>query len=187
MKLKIVAFLMICMISLPTYAQPAATPAPAAAPQPSISIGVIDVMRLVAESTAGKSIMSQLDTRAKAIENETKTIEQALIKEEDAIVAAKPSLSAEDFEKKRVAFETNLNASRESINKKSGALEQDRAKALAQLQQYIAKVSATIAEQKKLRMIIDRASVVIVEQNLDVTNEALTQLNASVKSIKVGG
>lgn len=187
MKLKITAILILCMISLPTYAQPSATAAPAVAPQPSISIGVIDVMRLVAESTAGKSIMTQLDTRAKAIDNETKTIEQALIKEEDAIVAAKPSLSAEDFEKKRVAFETKLNASRESINKKSAALEQDRAKAFAQLQQYIAKVSATIAEQRKLRIIVDRASIVIVEQNLDVTNEALTQLNASVKSIKVGG
>ncbi len=159
----------------------------AASASPSVPIGVIDVMRLVSQSEAGKSISAQLESRAKALQAEATSVEQSLLKEENAIVAEQAKLKPEEFEAKRKAFEAKVNATRDSLLKKNNALEQARSNALSELQKHIASISANIADQKKLRLIVDRASVVIVEQNLDVTAEALQQLNAKVKSIKVGG
>jgi outer membrane protein len=177
---------LLLFIALPVNAEDKKS-VPAPQTDSSISIGVIDVVRLVSQSDAGKSISSQLEARAKSLQAEAASIEKSLMAEEQTLVAEQAKTKPADFEPKRKAFEAKINSTRESLLKKNQALENARAKALSELQKHIANISANIADQKKLRIIIDRASVVIVEQNLDVTAEALSQLNAKVKSIKVGG
>lgn len=153
----------------------------------TLPIGVVDVARLVSESDAGKSIIAQLNARSRALNDEAKSIEASLLKEQSAIAAQQSSLKPQEFQAKAKEFDAKIAANRDNLIKKNAALETARLTALKQLQQYIAKISANIAEKKGLRLILDRAAVVIVEQGIDVTADALQQLNASVKSVKVGG
>jgi Skp family chaperone for outer membrane proteins len=186
--LLVIAILLFPLTAIAESTPPAATaPVTPTVTSPTIGIGVIDVMRLVSESEAGKSIMTQLDARGKSLESEASTLEKSLLAEENSILAQQGKIPPAEFEAKSKAYQTKLDGVRQSLQTKQANLEKLRVNALSQLQQHIAKISANIADQKKLRVIIDRASVVIVEQNLDVTSEALKQLNASVKSIKVGG
>ena len=57
--------------------------------------------------------------------------------------------------------------------------------ALREIQESIAKISADVADEKKIQMVIDRKSVVIAQQGLDITAEVLKRLDEKMKTVEL--
>ena len=145
---KLLSFIVaLSFCALPVHAEDKKTEA-APASSPSISIGVIDVMRLVSQSDAGKSISSQLEARAKSLQSEAASLEKSLMAEEQALVAEQAKTKPADFEPKRKAFESKVSSTRASLLKKNQALETARANALSEFKS-ISLVSVQISLIKK--------------------------------------
>ena len=150
-------------------------------------IGIIDTRKIVEESLAGKSLAAQLKVRQEQLQKEASAFEKKLKDEEQDIIAQRTKLKPEEFDAKKKAFEQEFMKSRQSIISKSSDLDTLRKNALAELQKNMAKASADVADEKKLQMIIDRQFVILAQEDMDVTKEVMTKLDALVKTIPLGG
>lgn len=147
------------------------------------TIAVVDVRKLVEQSAAGKSIQAVLKTKRDALQKEANTFEKKMREEEQALIKSSKEGKAEDFNAKKKAFEENFVKTRQSILKRTTDLDNQRKAALRKLQEHIGEVTADLADEKKIKMVIDRELVVIVDQSLDMTDAALKALDARVTSI----
>ena len=146
-------------------------------------IAAVDMRRVIQESEAGKTIQAALKTKRDALQKEANAFEKKMREEEQKLIQERKTVKAEDFEAKKKAFEGNFVKTRQAILKKTSDLDNQRKVALRKLQENIGKVTADIADKQKIKIVVDREMVVIVDQTLDLTDEVLKGLNERVKSI----
>lgn len=147
------------------------------------SVAVVDVRKLVEQSVAGKGIHAALKTKRDALQKEAAAIEKKLRADQQSLISKRKDMKPEEFETKKKAFEAEFTKMNESIRKKVTDLDNQRKKALQTLQENVGKVTADIADARKIKLVIDRELVVIVDQALDLTDEVLKKLDERVKSI----
>lgn len=146
-------------------------------------IGIIDTRKIVEESLAGKNLASQLKGKQEALQKEASVFEQKLKTQEQDIISKKKDMKPEEFAEKKKAFEQEYLKGRQTIFSKGSELESLRKKGLAELQKNLAKVSADIADEQKLQMIVDRQFVILAQDDMDITGLVMKKLDAEIKSI----
>lgn len=150
-----------------------------------MSFAVVDVEKILNESKAGKSIQAQLKQRRESFQKEFSARENNLMATEKLLIQQKTDLSAEEFAKKRQDFENQLRETRDLFQKRRNSLDKGLGDALSKLRQSIIEITATIADEKGYKIVLTRDSVVIVEKDLDITEDALTHLNKKTSEIKL--
>lgn len=151
--------------------------------QAETSIAVVDVRKLLEESTAGKGLADALRAKRDALQKEVNASEKKVTEQGQALFKMRKDMKPEEFEAKKKVFDADIVKIREGILKKTSDLEKQRKDAVKILQENIGKVTADLADEKKIQIVVDREQVVIVDQKLDMTAEALTKLNERIKSI----
>jgi len=144
---------------------------------------VVDIDRLMGDSKAGRSIQNQLQDSRESFQKEFSEKEQELREKEKSILQQRDDLSAEEFAKKRQEFESSLLETRKLFQQRRNALDEALNEAMIKLRKEIVEISANLAEEKGYSMILSRENVVIVEKDLDVTDEALKRLNKNIQKI----
>ena len=181
-KLALFAATIVALNLSPVAARAADKPSAPVASAP-MAIGIVDLRKVIEDSTAGKGLNAQMKARQEAIQKEATEYEKKLKAQEQDIVSKRKDMKPEEFEAKKKGFEEELLKSRQAILTKSAALEDSRKSALGELQKAIGKASANVADTKKLQLIVDRQFVILAEEGMDITADVLKNLNASVKSI----
>lgn len=148
-------------------------------------IAVVDLQFLVANSKAGKSITSQLDTQRNAYQGTIKSKEAALRKEENDLKAQQGKLSKEEFMKKYKAYIEKAQAAELEVRKRRGAFEKAYVGALEKIREHIVKIVADIAGKQQIALVLNRQEVVLVDSKMDITQEVLKALDAKVTTIPV--
>lgn len=149
------------------------------------TMAVVDVDKLMIESAAGKSIQKQLEDRREAFKKEFAQKEDELGEANKKLVEEKTTLSPEDFEKKRQAFESRLLETKKKLQKSRNSLDVGEAKAISELQKQIVMVTSDIADKEGYDIVFMRESVVIFDKDLDITPAVMKALNDKVKEIKL--
>lgn len=147
------------------------------------SIASLDRRKLMDTSDAGKSIQVALKAKREALQKEANALEKKMRDQQQELIKGRKEMKAEEFEVKKKAFEEEFVKANETIRKKVSDLDGQRKVAVRALENSIAQVTAEIADERKIKMVVDREMLVIVDQSLDVTDEALKRLNAKVTSI----
>lgn len=187
-----VAFVGMSAALAPAYAaDPATTTAtavPASTPAGSnnfvSNIAVLDLEAVVQNSEAGKGVSAAIAQREKALQAQANDMKKSLkTKEQKLIADRKANIDQKTFEDEKKKFEDELKSSQQSLLSKSNELEKSKLAALKTIQQHIAKITADVADERKIQIVVDRKFVVIAEQNMDITDEVLKRLNQDVKSI----
>lgn len=149
-----------------------------------VVIAVLDLEQVVQKSVAGKSITAAINVREEALKKEADGYKKSLrAKEVKLVDDRKAGQDDKAFEAAKKAFEDDVKKSQKAIVDKGVALEKSKLEALKSIQSEIAKITADIADEKKLQIVVDRKFVVIAEQSLDITAEVLKRLDEKVKSI----
>ncbi|MCK6417415.1 MAG: OmpH family outer membrane protein [Alphaproteobacteria bacterium] len=155
------------------------------AQNPAGGLAVVDVQKLMSESKAAQSIQNQIKTYREKFLGEMSKKEQTLREAEKSLVEQRASLSAEAFAEKKKAFEKQLLDAREYAQKKKRGLDGAATQALQKLEGELVKVVKAIANEKNLQMVISKQSVVLGDNGLDLTSDAMKRLNAAVSDIKL--
>lgn len=146
-------------------------------------IAVVDVDRLLSSSKAGKSIQEQHSKKRANFQKEFSKLENKLIDAEKQLVKDKESLSPEDFAKKRQGFEKEFQETRRLFQKRRNALEKGLADAFKTLRKIIIQTTAEVSDERKFDIVLTRESVVIVNKNMDITNEVLKRMDKKISNI----
>ena len=145
----------------------------------------VDFKYVLNESKAGKDaqlfLKKKLDNGIKNLKNKEKKIQE----EEKKIIQQKKILSADDY-KKRV---TDLRLKVSSLQKERSNLitevGKQRAKAREVLLKNLNPIVRAYMEKNNVRMVIDKKSILLADDTLDITKEIVKLLNNKLKSIKL--
>lgn len=168
------------MILLTSGGVASAADKPVAAPT---SIAVVDVRALLTESSAAKNIQEQIKKQRDAFLADLGKEEKELREQEKNLVEEQGKLPAEEFEKKRKSFEEKLLTTRRDAQTKKRDLEVAAGKATEKLRNEITKVVQKIADEKGYNLVISAQDVLIGADSLNITDEAMKDLNDAVSKI----
>lgn len=149
------------------------------------TIAIVDIQKIQAESKAAQSLQKQITAKREAFQKEFAAKEKELESSQKALIEQKEKLSAEEFNKKRVEFEKKVSDTRSLFEKRRNALVQGSNKANRDLERGIMEAAAKVGEEKKYDIVLRRDSVLIVDKALDITDDVLKALNASLADVKL--
>lgn len=151
----------------------------------SPSIAVVDVEKILSDAKAAQSLQKQIQAKKEAFQKEFADKEKQLKADETALLAQKEKLSAEEFGKKRKAYEQKIIETRKLFQKRRSSLEAGLDKAMQQLRKNILESAAAIADEKKYDIVLTRESVLIAGKSLDITPDVLAKLDAKLADVKL--
>ena len=145
----------------------------------------LDFKFILNESTAGKK--AQIDLKKK-LENglkELNKIEQNLQSDEKKIIAQKKIISEEEYKKKVKELRQkviNLQKNKKNLLDTVG---KQRSKARSELLKNLNPVIKDYMQEKKIRYVMDKKSLILADESLDITQDIIKKLNDKIKSVKL--
>lgn len=145
----------------------------------------VDFKFVLNESNAGKKAQTELKNRLeKGIKN-IREKEKKLQDEEKKIISQKKILKPEEYKNKVDELRSkvsNLQKERKDLLNKISSL---RTKARNELLKNLNPIIKEYMVEKKIRMVIDKKSLLLADDKLDITKDITTLLNKKLKSINL--
>tara|TARA_Y100000768_G_C23650746_1_gene528494 strand:+ start:10 stop:564 length:555 start_codon:yes stop_codon:yes gene_type:complete len=152
---------------------------------PNTSIGVLDLNLVLTDAKAAVKAAEEIDKIAKDIESELIVSDENMISEQNKLIEAQSIMAPEAFEKKRLEYEKsvqNYNISRQekliSIEK---LIEKSRNDILDNLKPILEKIS----DEKGITILLEKGTVLLNAETMDITDEVIKKLNKSLPKINV--
>ena len=173
------------LLVLPFFIFLQLTPTKTLADYPETVVGVIDLNYILSESKAAKDAAKQIEEIAIKIEEEIKETDQNLINEQNEIIESQQIMAPAVFEEKMKEYEKkiqNYNTSRQEKLMSIDLLVSDsRNSVLNALKPILEKIS----NEQGITILLEKNSVILNAENMDITEEAMKYLNKELPSIKV--
>ena len=145
----------------------------------------LDFKYIIDQSVAGKktnqALKNELDQGVKKL----KTKEQQLQKEEKEIIQQKKLLSPEEYKKKISSLREKVTSLQKERNKVVQSISTKRNNARKKLLNELNPIVKNYMAEKNIRLILDKKSVLLGDQKLDITKDILEILNKKLKSINL--
>lgn len=155
----------------PLFAQ---TPAPAA------QVLTLDQDRLYAESLYGKALEARVTAANQALAAENRKIEQDLAAEEADLTQKRPTISPAAFQSLADAFDAKVEQVRADQAAKTEAMKIQREESRKAFFKAIVPVLGELMQQLGAFAILNRSAVVLAFESIDVTDRAITALDAKL-------
>ena len=151
----------------------------------SNSVAFVNVQEVMRDSTAAKSVKSQLDDKQKSFQAELSKKEDALHKEEESLGKQKSVLSPDAFSKKVKEFQAKANAAQKDVQGKKAELDNAFSSALGEIQKSVLDITSSVAKEKGYTVVVQASSLLYADPKLDITKDVLAKLNAALPKVTV--
>ncbi len=145
----------------------------------------IDFKYILNESDAGKKaqnyLKKKLDNGIKNLKDKEKKIQD----EEKKLIQQKKVISAEDYKKKVTDLRSKVSSLQKERNDLLQNVAKERTKARNILLKNLNPIIKEYMKEKKIRMVLDKKSLLLADENLDITKDIMTLLNNQLKSISL--
>ena len=145
----------------------------------------VDFKFILNESIAGKKAQDYLKKKLNDGIKNIKSLEKKIQEEEKKIIQQKKVLSAEEYKCKVGELRSKVT----SLQKKRSDLYQDiaekKSKARNELLKNLNPIIQEYMKKNKIRMVVDKKSILLADENLDLTKKIIEILNKKLTSIKL--
>ena len=145
----------------------------------------IDFKYILNQSDAGKkaqqALKNKLDNGIKKIQKKEKTIQE----EEKNIIKQKKVVSAEEYKKKVNDLRAKVSALQKERSSLLKSVAEERSKMRSELLKNLNPIIKDFMKEKNIRMVIDKKSMLLADEDLDITQDIMQKLNAKLKTIKL--
>jgi outer membrane protein len=145
----------------------------------------LDFRFILNESNAGKkaqkSLKSELENGMKALSDREKSIQ----KEEKDIINQKKVISAEEYKKKVISLRSKVSTLQKDRKALITRVSKKRSKAKSELLKNLNPIIKDYMKEKKIRYVMDKKSLILADENLDITQDIINILNDKLKTIKL--
>jgi len=145
----------------------------------------IDFKYILNESNAGKKAQNTLKSKLENGIKNLKTKEKKLQEEEKKIIQQKKIISPEEYKKKVSELREQVTSLQKERNKLLNEVSQQRTKARNELLKNLNPILEDYMKDKKIRIILDKKSILLADENLNITNDIMQILNQKLKSLKL--
>jgi outer membrane protein len=152
---------------------------------PNTSIGVIDINKILAEANAAVEAAEEIEKIAIEIENEIKASDEEIIKEQNLLIESQSIMAPEAFEAKRIEYESKIQTYNSERQSKLMKIDELIAISRNDILNAIKPILEEISNEKGITIILEKTSIMLNAEKMDITNEALKKLNKSLPNIKV--
>ncbi|HYE39256.1 MAG TPA: OmpH family outer membrane protein [Ramlibacter sp.] len=177
-------------------AQPApAAPAAAAAPQQPAAkpgeplkspvVAVVDVQRIMQESSASKGIQKAIESQRDSYQKEIQTLEDKLQNAENELRKQQTVLAPDAFATKRRDFEKQVADVQRTVQERKRTLDTAFNDAMTHVQKTMLDIVQDIADERGANVVIPRNLLVLFASSLDVTESVLDRLNKQLPTVAV--
>ena len=111
--------------------------------------------------------------------------EKKLQDEEKKIIEQKKLIKPDEYKTKVNSLRTSVSNLQKERNKLLQDVATQRSKARTTLLKNLNPIIKEYMQEKKIRMVVDKKSLLLADENLDITKEILDRLNKKIKSIKI--
>jgi len=145
----------------------------------------LDFKYILNQSDAGKKaqtfLKNKLDNGVKALKKKEKAIQE----EETKIIKQKKVISAEEYKKKVTDLRNKVQSLQKERNSLLEKVSKQRSKARAELLKNLNPIIKEYMKAKNIRMVLDKKSMLLADESLDITQDIVKLLNSKLKSIKL--
>ena len=152
---------------------------------PSTSIGVIDLNYILSESKAAKDAAKQIEDIAIKIEEEVASSDQEMIDEQNKLIESQSIMAPNAFEEKRIEYEKKVQNYNVSRQEKLLSIDRLVAESRNNVLNALKPILEEISNDKGITILLEKNSVLLNADNMDITNEALIKLDKELPNIKI--
>ncbi len=167
------------LLALPTLASGQALPAPV--------IAVVDVQRATTSCNACRTALTQLEAQANGLRSLQTSLETSLRTEASSIQAAVTALAGKQADAalngRVTAFERKQQDAQRQLQTREQTFQRNRAHVLQQIGTKLDPAVAAVLARRGATVMLDAATVVKFSPSLEVTNDVVAALNASLTTI----
>ena len=141
-----------------------------------IKIAFIEMDTLVNQSSAGKSLIKELNIIDKKNKKKFKEVKEALDKEKNDINSKKNILSKEEYEKNIIQLNNKFKSFQDDAKKSNESIRSKRNAGIEKILKEINLLLTEYSTKNQLTFIIDQKNIIIGKTDLNITNEILKLL-----------
>ncbi len=145
----------------------------------------VDFKYILNESDAGKKAQTDLKKKLNNGVEKIKKKEKNIQEKEKKIIQQKKVISGDEYKKKVQELRNEVLSIQKEKNKLFEDVSKQRAKAKQILLQNLNPILTNYMKERKIRMVLDKKSLLIGDENLDITKDIIKILNSKLKSIKL--
>ncbi len=145
----------------------------------------LDFKYILNQSDAGKKAQTFLKTKLdKGIKN-LKAQEKKLQQEEKKIIEQKKILSSDEYKKKVGELRNKVTSLQKQRNELLQTVAKQRTKARNELLKNLNPIIKEYMKEKNIKMVVDKKSLLLADESLNITKDIMTKLNSKLKSINL--
>ena len=145
----------------------------------------LDFKFILNESNAGKKAQNSLKSKLEKGIKSVKAKEKSIQEEERKVIQQKKLIKPEEYKKKVDELRKKVSNLQKERNDLLENVAKQRAKARTELLKNLNPIISEYMKEKKIRMVVDKKSLLLADQNLDITKDIMDLLNKKLKSIKL--
>lgn len=156
-----------------------------AADETGVRILVVDVAKTVRDSDAAIGIQKQMEEVRAKIQAAITVREKDLLKEEQTLGQQRSILAPDVFERKAAEFRQKVEQAQRDIQGKRKDLDKTFNGAIGKVRKTLIEIIAKIAKEAKAHLVFDKRQVLMIENSLDVSDDALARLNKALPEVQI--
>jgi outer membrane protein len=152
---------------------------------PATVAAVIDYERILRDSTAARSIRTQIEARRKSYQEEISKEEQRLHEADTAFAKQRSVLTPEAFAEKRHEFEQKVADVQKLVQERRRQLDSVSAVALNEVKKALIEIVTSIADERGFNLVLPSSDVLFFARKIDLTDEVLAKLDEQLPDVRV--
>ena len=149
------------------------------------NIGVVDMKKILAQSKAYQSLVDQFEDVRRKHRNTFTKQEDVIRDEESELLKQKNVLSKEAYAEKVNSLGKKINELKQKQNNDAKKFELLFEKSTNKIQGALVDVLSIIANNKKLNLVLAKSQVILVGKDIDLTDDAIKELNKVLPKISL--
>ena len=145
----------------------------------------IDFTRVLNQSKAGAEAQKNLKNKFESENKKFLTEEENIKKQENELISQKKALSNEDYQNKVDELRKKVAKLQADKQNSLNGIAKSRAKAREELIKNVNPIIKTYMEENKIRLIVDKQSVILGDTTLELTDKIIEILNQKLSSLKI--
>ena len=145
----------------------------------------LDFKLILNQSDAGSKAQKFLKNKIEKGLSNVQKKEKQIQEEEKKIIQQKKLISPEDYKKKVTSLRAKVSSLQKERSTLLDSVSKQRLKARNEILKALNPIISDYMKEKKIRMVLDKKSLLLADENLDITNDVINLLNKKLKSIKL--